>query len=83
MSATIEVEKILRQIESGAARISDLVKAIKGYTYMDQSGEKEGTAARQCGNIRNLGRLDHDSPPCCQDSSRDEARHKRGLSVPD
>jgi signal transduction histidine kinase len=41
MSATIEVEKILRQIESGAARISELVKAIKEYTYMDQVGEKE------------------------------------------
>jgi signal transduction histidine kinase len=41
VSATIEVEKILRQIESGAARISDLVKAIKEYTYMDQSGDKE------------------------------------------
>ncbi len=41
MSATIEVEKILRQIESSAARISELVKAIKEYTYMDQSGEKE------------------------------------------
>jgi len=41
MSATIEVEKILRQIESGATRISDLVKAIKEYTYMDQSGDKE------------------------------------------
>jgi signal transduction histidine kinase len=41
MSATIEVEKILRQIESGASRISELVKAIKEYTYMDQVGEKE------------------------------------------
>jgi signal transduction histidine kinase len=41
MSGTIEVEKILRQIESSATRISDLVKAIKEYTYMDQSGEKE------------------------------------------
>ena len=41
LSATIEVEKILRQIESGSARISELVKAIKEYTYMDQSGEKE------------------------------------------
>ncbi len=41
MSATIEVEKILRQIESGATRISELVKAIKEYTYMDQAGEKE------------------------------------------
>jgi signal transduction histidine kinase len=41
MSATIEVEKILRQIESGATKISELVKAIKEYTYMDQSGEKE------------------------------------------
>ena len=41
MSATIEVEKILRQIESGSTRISELVKAIKEYTYMDQAGEKE------------------------------------------
>jgi signal transduction histidine kinase len=41
MSATIDVEKTLRQIESSAARISDLVKAIKEYTHMDQSGEKE------------------------------------------
>jgi signal transduction histidine kinase len=41
MSATIEVEKTLRQIESSAARISDLVKAIKEYTYMDRSGDKE------------------------------------------
>jgi len=41
MSATIEVEKVLRQIESGSTRISELVKAIKEYTYMDQSGEKE------------------------------------------
>jgi signal transduction histidine kinase len=41
MAATLEVEKILRQIESSAGRISELVKAIKEYTYMDQSGEKE------------------------------------------
>jgi signal transduction histidine kinase len=41
MSATIEVEKILRQIESSATRISELVKAIKEYTYMDQTGDKE------------------------------------------
>jgi signal transduction histidine kinase len=41
MSATIEVEKILRQIESGSVRISELVKAIKEYTYMDQTGGKE------------------------------------------
>jgi len=41
MSATIEVEKILRQIESSANRISELVKAIKEYTYMDQAGEKD------------------------------------------
>ena len=41
MSATIEVEKILRQIESGATRISELVKAIKEYTYMDQGPDQE------------------------------------------
>ena len=41
MSATIEVEKTLRQIESSAVRISDLVKAIKEYTYMDQGPDQE------------------------------------------
>ena len=41
LAATIEVEKTLRQIESSAGRISDLVKAIKEYTYMDQAGEKD------------------------------------------
>ena len=42
MASTIEVEKILRQIESAAGRtLLELVKAIKEYTYMDQAGEKE------------------------------------------
>jgi signal transduction histidine kinase len=41
LAATIEVEKILRQIESSATRISDLVRAIKEYTFMDQAGEKD------------------------------------------
>ena len=41
LAATVEVEKILRQIESSASRITDLVKAIKEYTYMDRAGDKE------------------------------------------
>jgi len=40
-AAVIEFENILRDIEHSSDRISDLVKAVKTYTYMDQSGEKE------------------------------------------
>ncbi|PYV82513.1 MAG: hypothetical protein DMG93_11665 [Acidobacteria bacterium] len=37
LAASIEVANLLNEIESSAARISDLVLAIKEYTYMDQS----------------------------------------------
>src|SRR5437016_2093909 len=37
IAASVEVASLLDQIESGTARISDLVRAIKEYTYMDQS----------------------------------------------
>ncbi len=34
---TVEVSTLLDEIESGTSRISDLVRAIKEYTYMDQT----------------------------------------------
>jgi signal transduction histidine kinase len=37
IAASIEVATLLDEIESGTARISDLVLAIKEYTYMDQA----------------------------------------------
>ena len=37
IAASIEIANIIKQIESSAARISDLVGAIKEYTYMDQA----------------------------------------------
>jgi signal transduction histidine kinase len=37
IAASVEVASLLDQIESGASRISDLVHAIKEYTYMDQT----------------------------------------------
>jgi signal transduction histidine kinase len=37
IAASVEVASLLDQIESGTSRISDLVRAIKEYTYMDQS----------------------------------------------
>ena len=37
IAASVEVASLLDQIESGTARISDLVRAIKEYTYMDQT----------------------------------------------
>src|SRR5215813_12351253 len=36
IAASVEVASLLDQIESGTSRISDLVGAIKEYTYMDQ-----------------------------------------------
>jgi len=37
IAASIEIANLLSEIESSTARISDLVGAIKEYTYMDQS----------------------------------------------
>ncbi len=37
ISASLEIASLLNEIESATARISDLVKAIKEYTYMDQA----------------------------------------------
>jgi signal transduction histidine kinase len=37
ISASVEIANLLNEIESSTARISDLVGAIKEYTYMDQS----------------------------------------------
>ena len=40
-SATVAVEEVVREIEISAGRISDLVQAIKEYSFMDQSPEQE------------------------------------------
>jgi len=37
LAASVEIANLLNEIESSAARISDLVLAIKEYTYMDQA----------------------------------------------
>jgi signal transduction histidine kinase len=37
IAAWLEVISLLQEIESGTSRISDLVRAIKEYTYMDQT----------------------------------------------
>lgn len=37
IGASLDVEGLLNEIESSTSRISDLVRAIKEYTYMDQS----------------------------------------------
>src|ERR1700678_697868 len=37
IAASVEVATLLNEIESGRSRISDLVRAIKEYTYMDQT----------------------------------------------
>src|ERR1700678_2916691 len=37
IAASVEIATLLNEIESGRSRISDLVRAIKEYTYMDQT----------------------------------------------
>jgi signal transduction histidine kinase len=37
IAASVEIADLLNEIESGTSRISDLVRAIKEYTYMDQA----------------------------------------------
>jgi signal transduction histidine kinase len=37
IAASLEIATLLNEIESGTSRISDLVRAIKEYTYMDQA----------------------------------------------
>ena len=37
IAASLEIATLLNEIESGTARMSDLVRAIKEYTYMDQA----------------------------------------------
>jgi len=37
ISASVEIANLLNEIESSTTRISDLVRAIKEYTYMDQT----------------------------------------------
>jgi signal transduction histidine kinase len=37
IAASLEISNLLNEIESSASRISDLVRAIKEYTYMDQA----------------------------------------------
>jgi signal transduction histidine kinase len=37
IAASVEIASLLNEIESSTARISELVRAIKEYTYMDQS----------------------------------------------
>jgi signal transduction histidine kinase len=40
IAASVEIASLLNEIESSASRISDLVRAIKEYTYMDQSSRQ-------------------------------------------
>jgi signal transduction histidine kinase len=37
IAASLEIANLLNEIESSTSRISDLVRAIKEYTYMDQA----------------------------------------------
>jgi signal transduction histidine kinase len=41
LAAEVTGDELLREIEGGSARISELVKAIKTYTHMDKAASKE------------------------------------------
>jgi len=46
IAAWIEVVSLLSEIENGTSRISDLVRAIKEYTYMDQTPQQNVDIAK-------------------------------------
>src|SRR5438046_10187697 len=41
LTASFTINRLVEQIERGTSRMTDLVRAIKQYTYMDQSTEQE------------------------------------------
>jgi len=41
LTASFTINRLVEQIESGTSRMADLVRAVKQYTYMDQSTEQE------------------------------------------
>jgi signal transduction histidine kinase len=41
LTASFTINRLVEQIDSGTSRMSDLVRAVKQYTYMDQSTEQE------------------------------------------
>jgi signal transduction histidine kinase len=41
LTASFTVNRLVEQIDSGTSRISELVRAIKQYSYMDQAPEQE------------------------------------------
>jgi signal transduction histidine kinase len=41
LTAAFTLNRLVEQIESGTSRITDLVRAVKQYSYMDQSPEQE------------------------------------------
>jgi signal transduction histidine kinase len=41
LNASLTLNRLVEQIERGTSRIADLVKAVKQYSYMDQSPEQE------------------------------------------
>jgi len=41
LTAAFTLNRLVEQIESGTSRIADLVRAVKQYSYMDQSPEQE------------------------------------------
>jgi signal transduction histidine kinase len=41
LTASFTINRLVEQIESGTSRMSDLVRAVKQYTYMDQAAEQE------------------------------------------
>ena len=53
IAASVEIANLLNEIESSTSRISDLVRAIKEYTYMDQ------TPGAKCGRDQRPGEHAH------------------------
>ena len=58
IAASVEIANLLNEIESSAARISDLVCAIKEYTYMDQAPVQDVDVVRGLNTAHNVQDVD-------------------------
>jgi signal transduction histidine kinase len=81
LTASFTINRLVEQIESGTSRMTDLVRAIKQYTYMDQSSEQEIDVHEGLENtlimlhyrlkygIRVIREYDRSIPPICAHGS--------------
>src|SRR5205823_14912444 len=56
IAASVEITTLLNEIENSTSRISDLVRAIKEYTYMDQTPVQNVDIVKSRSEERRVGK---------------------------